>query len=35
MPAAAIIDSNHKLNNQGTIQIGNINNVAGVDVWPA
>ncbi len=27
-----IIDSNHKLNNQGTIQIGNINNVAGVDV---
>ena len=27
-----IIDSNHKLNNQGTIQIGNLNNVAGVDV---
>jgi hypothetical protein len=27
-----IIDSNHKLNNQGTIQIGNVNNVAGVDV---
>src|SRR6476620_1881664 len=27
-----IIDSNHKLNNQGTIQIGNQNNVAGVDV---
>ena len=27
-----IIDSNHKLNNQGTIQIGNINNVAALDV---
>ena len=27
-----IIDSNHKLNNQGTIQINNANNVAGVDV---
>ena len=27
-----IIDSNHKLNNQGTIQIGSVNNVAGVDV---
>ena len=27
-----IIDSNHKLNNQGTIQIGNQNNVAAVDV---
>ncbi|HEY0629399.1 MAG TPA: autotransporter domain-containing protein [Sphingomicrobium sp.] len=27
-----IIDSNHKLNNQGAIQIGGINNVAGVDV---
>ncbi len=27
-----IIDSNHKLNNQGTIQIGNVSNVAGVDV---
>ena len=27
-----IIDSNHKLNNQGTIQIGNVNNVAAVDV---
>jgi hypothetical protein len=27
-----IIDSNHDLNNQGTIQIGNVNNVAGVDV---
>ena len=27
-----IIDSNHKLNNQGTIQIGNLNNVAGIDV---
>jgi hypothetical protein len=26
-----LIDSNHKLNNQGTIQIGNVNNVAGVD----
>ena len=24
-----IIDSNHKLNNQGTIQIGNVSNVAG------
>lgn len=29
---AVIIDSNHKLNNQGTIQIGNVNNVAAVDV---
>ena len=27
-----IIDSNHKLNNQGTIQIGNVSNVAAVDV---
>ena len=27
-----IIDSNHKLNNQGTIQVGNQTNVAGVDV---
>ena len=27
-----IVDSNHKLNNQGTIQIGNVNNVAAVDV---
>ena len=27
-----IIDSNHKLNNQGTIQVGNANNVAAVDV---
>ena len=27
-----IIDSNHKLNNQGTIQINNANDVAGVDV---
>ncbi|HYC94339.1 MAG TPA: autotransporter domain-containing protein [Sphingomicrobium sp.] len=27
-----IIDNNHKLNNQGTIQTGNVNNVAGVDV---
>ena len=27
-----IIDSNHKLNNAGTIQIGSVNNVAGVDV---
>src|SRR5262245_17947339 len=27
-----IIDSNNKLNNQGTIQINNTNNVAGVDV---
>ncbi|QDP20090.1 autotransporter outer membrane beta-barrel domain-containing protein [Sphingomonas xanthus] len=27
-----IIDSNHKLNNQGIIQIGNVNNVVGVDV---
>jgi hypothetical protein len=27
-----IIDSNHKLNNQGTIQIGNVNNVAAVNV---
>ena len=27
-----LIDSNHKLNNQGTIQINNANNVAGVDV---
>ena len=27
-----IIDSNHKLNNQGTIQINNTNNVAAVDV---
>lgn len=27
-----IIDSNHKLNNQGTIQISNVSNVAGVDV---
>ncbi|MCL6697865.1 autotransporter outer membrane beta-barrel domain-containing protein [Sphingomonas sp. NSE70-1] len=27
-----IIDSNHKLKNDGTIQIGNISNVAGVDV---
>ena len=27
-----LIDSNHKLNNQGTIQVGGINNVAAVDV---
>ncbi|HEU4957658.1 MAG TPA: hypothetical protein VFT40_08540, partial [Sphingomicrobium sp.] len=27
-----VIDSNHKLNNQGTIQIGNVSNVAAVDV---
>jgi hypothetical protein len=27
-----IIDSNHKLNNQGTIQVGNANNVAAVDI---
>ena len=27
-----IIDSNHKLNNQGAIQIGNVSNVAAVDV---
>jgi hypothetical protein len=27
-----IIDSNHKLNNQGTIQIGNVSNVAAIDV---
>ena len=27
-----IIDSNHKLNNQGSILIGNVSNVAAVDV---
>src|SRR5262245_8619902 len=27
-----IIDSNHDLNNAGTIQIGNVNNVAAIDV---
>ena len=27
-----IIDSNHKLNNQGAVQIGNVSNVAAVDV---
>ena len=27
-----IIDSNHKLNNQGTIQIGNVSDVVAVDV---
>ena len=27
-----IIDSDHDVNDQGTIQIGNVNNVAGVDV---
>jgi hypothetical protein len=29
---SVIIDSNHKLNNQGTIQVGNVSNVAAVDV---
>ncbi len=29
---AVIIDSNHKLNSQGSILVGNINNVAAVDV---